>query len=86
MKYIIKTKSGDDFRISQTARDNLTELLLRGRDSRPQFVEISEIKIVINTDSISVIDRSNEREPDRLPTREEDLAEFNARWDRDHKK
>ncbi len=55
MKCFVKTKSGESYEISELTKTRLTALLLKSRDKVPQFVELSEAGVTINTDSIAVI-------------------------------
>jgi len=55
MKCYVKTKYGESYEISELTKTRLTALLLKSRDKVPQFVELIEAGVTINTDSIAVI-------------------------------
>jgi len=56
MTYIINTKFGATYEITEETKETINKILLRPREERPQFILISEANITINTDVIAVIE------------------------------
>lgn len=56
MTYLIRTKFGATYEVSEKTRASLNKIILQGRDTRPQFIEITELNLTLNTDSIAVIE------------------------------
>lgn len=54
--YTIRTKFGSIYEITEQTRDSLNKELLKKREARPQFIELVELGITINVDSIAVIE------------------------------
>lgn len=85
MIYLMKLKNGTEFEISQGARDQITGMLIGPKETRPDFIEVKTACVVVAVSSIAAI-IPYRHEPERLPTPEEDLKEFNERWNREHPK
>lgn len=81
MTYLIRTINGDEYRIDDKARNVIAKMLTARKEDRPAFVEIGSIGAIIATASITCVVRERQQ-PERLPTPEEELAEFNREWDR----
>lgn len=83
MTHIIKTINGEEYRIDEKARNVIAKMLTSRKEDRPAFVEIASIGAIIATASITCVVRDTARQTSgRLPTPEEELAEFNREWDR----
>ena len=85
MIYLMKLKNGTEFEISQDARDQITSLLIGPKENRLEFIEVKSVGVVVSVSSIAAIIQ-HKIEPQRLPTQEEELVEFNRRWEAEHGK
>lgn len=56
MNYTIRTKYGASYEITERTRNSLNRELLKQWENRPQFIELTEIGITINVDSIAAIE------------------------------
>lgn len=83
MIYLMKLKNGTEVEISQAARDQITGMLIGPKETRPDFIEVKSAGVVVAVSVIAAI-IPHRHEPEKLPTTEEELKEFNERWDRDH--
>jgi len=79
MIHLINLRNSESYEISQIQRDELTKILTGPREDRPDYIEIKSAGVVIATNTIVSIVRFK-HEPERLPTREEEIEEFNKRW------
>ena len=79
MIHLLKTMNGDEYEISQKTRDIIAKVLISDKSERPEYIEIESAGAIIKTASITSIVRFK-HEPERLPTREEEIEEFNKRW------
>jgi len=77
MTYLIKTINGDQYQVDQKTRDAISKALLV--KERPAFIEIKSQGAIIATSSITSI-IIHKQDVVRLPTPEEELAEFNRTW------
>ena len=83
MIHLIKTMNGGEYEVSQKERDALATLITGKKDDRPAFIELRSSGAIIATASIQAIVK-HRREPERLPTTEEEMAEFNREWEKNH--
>jgi len=83
MIYLMKLKNGTDVEISQDARDQISALLIGPKENRPEFIEVKSAGVVVSVSSVAAIVQ-HKKEPERLPSQDEELAAFNERWERGH--
>lgn len=83
MIYLVKLKNGVEFEISQEARDQITTLLIGLKERRPEFIEVESAGVVVSVSSIAAIIK-HRKDPERLPTHDEEMKQFNVDWNRDH--
>lgn len=56
MNYSIRTKFGASYEITEATKNGLNKELLKKRESRPQFIELTELGVTLNVDSIAAIE------------------------------
>jgi len=79
MIYLLKTFNGREYKLNQKSRDAIADLLMAGKEKRPDFIEIKSENVIIATSTIATIELLKS-DPQPLPTPAEELEEFNKQW------
>lgn len=79
MIYTLRTINGETYDIDSKTKQALEKIILTEKRERPAFIRLAACDSIIATSSIVSI-RPVGKKPERLPTPEEELEEFNRTW------